>query len=99
MLFDSVVCDDERGQIMEQNASEVARLRQQIEEELEAMQLGFNGLAAGTARHDFIRARMEQVGNCVDELAQHIGSADATQAACEIYMNTMKGEMEQGNKK
>jgi hypothetical protein len=74
---------------MDKNGSEVARIRQQIEEELEAMQLGFNGLAAGTARHDFIRARMEQVGNCVDELAQHIGSADATQIACEIYMNTV----------
>jgi hypothetical protein len=85
---------------MERNVSEVARLRQQIEEELEAMHLGFSGLAAGTARHEFIRARMEHVGNCVDELAQHIGSADATQLACEIYMNTVvKGGTTPENKK
>src|SRR5579875_1107416 len=64
---------------MDKNGSEVARIRQQIEEELEAMQLGFSGLAAGSAGPDFMRARMEQVGNCVDELAQHSGSANATQ--------------------
>lgn len=77
---------------MDSSASEVARLRQQIEEEIEAMQRGFKGFAAGVARHDFIRARMDRVGDHMDELAQHVGSGDATQITCEIYIHTMTNE-------
>ena len=45
---------------MEQG-SEVARIRQQIDLELEAAQRGMYGFAA-TARHDFINARMQRGG-------------------------------------
>jgi hypothetical protein len=45
---------------MEQG-SEVARVMQQIELELEAAQRGMNGFAI-TARHDFINARMQRGG-------------------------------------
>src|SRR5258708_5241003 len=44
------------------NQSEVARLRQQIELQLEAMRLGMSGLATGRARHAFIRAQMDRIG-------------------------------------
>ncbi|QBD79179.1 hypothetical protein EPA93_25645 [Ktedonosporobacter rubrisoli] len=74
---------------MKNQGSEIARLRQQITEEIEAMKLGFSGLATGSARHDFIRARMEQVGSHLDELAEHVGNVDAVQMACEIYINTV----------
>jgi hypothetical protein len=40
--------------------SEVASLMQRIDLEREAAQQGLTGLAYGTARHDFITARMEQ---------------------------------------
>jgi hypothetical protein len=72
--------------------SEVARLRQQIEEELEAMQRGFSGYAAGTARHDFIRARMDQLGSHQDELAEYIGDTNAANYVCETYINVMNND-------
>ncbi len=40
--------------------SEVASLMQRIDLEREAAQQGLTGLAYGTARHDFITARMER---------------------------------------
>ena len=40
--------------------SEVASLMQRIDLEREAVQQGLTGLAYGTARHDFITARMER---------------------------------------
>lgn len=68
--------------------SEVARLRRQIELEFEAMQRGMTGFAAGTARHEFIRVRMDQVGNYQDELAEHIGEVDASQIVCKLYLES-----------
>ncbi len=42
-----------------ESKSEVASLMQRIDLEREAAQQGLTGLAYGTARHDFITARME----------------------------------------
>lgn len=42
--------------------SEVARIREEIELQLEAMQRGMYGYASGSARHSFIRARMDRIG-------------------------------------
>jgi antitoxin component HigA of HigAB toxin-antitoxin module len=81
---------------MKENKSEqfsrVAQLRQQIAEELEAMQRGFSAYAAGVARHDFIRARMEQIGNHQEELAANIGSDDAANIVCELYIDKITGK-------
>ncbi|MBV9692037.1 MAG: hypothetical protein JO202_20270 [Ktedonobacteraceae bacterium] len=46
--------------MLEGNKSEIARFREQQALEEEAARLGLYGLASGTARHDFIIARMEQ---------------------------------------
>lgn len=70
--------------------SEIARLREQIETELDAMRSGMNGLALGTARHAFINARMERVGACQEVLADHIGTEAANQLVCTIYMQAME---------
>jgi hypothetical protein len=43
-----------------ESKSEVASLMQRIDLEREAAQQGLTGLAYGTARHDFITARMER---------------------------------------
>ena len=43
-----------------ESKSEVASLMQRIDLEREAAQHGLTGLAYGTARHDFITARMER---------------------------------------
>ncbi len=72
--------------------SEVARLRQSIEAEIEAMHRGFSSIAVGTARHEFIRIRMERIGNQQDELAEHVGPNTAASIVCELYINKMQEE-------
>ena len=58
------------------NKSEVARLMQQITEEYEAAQRGLSGMAI-TAPHDFITARLENMGKLQEELQQAVGEQDA----------------------
>jgi hypothetical protein len=77
---------------MQDSESEVARIRQQISEELEAMQRGFSGFAAGMARHDFIHARMEQIGNHQEELAGYVGEQDAVDMVCALYIDKVDGK-------
>jgi hypothetical protein len=55
------------------NQSEVARLLEQINEEYEAAQRGLSGFAHGSAKHDFITARMENVGRLHNELQEIVG--------------------------
>ena len=73
--------------------SEVARLRERIERELEAMQRGLHGLAQGTARHDFILARLDRVGTFQDKLADQIGYPAATEVVCQLYVQVMENDM------
>lgn len=54
-------------------ASEVARILTQIAAEYEAAQLGLNGLAYGTSRHQFITKRMENMSTLCTELQTLIG--------------------------
>lgn len=75
------------------NKSEIAQIRQRIEEELEAMRLGMNGIAAGTARHAFIHARMEHIGACQERLADHIGQSAAQNLVCHLYVKAMESEL------
>ncbi len=74
------------------NQSEVARLHQQIELQLEAMRLGMSGLATGRARHAFIRAQMDHIGACQDELATYVGERIANQVICSLYVEVMERE-------
>jgi hypothetical protein len=67
-----------KEQTMNQNQSEIARLRQQYEAEYEAAQRGLTGLAIGTARHDFITRRMEQMQRCVQDLTDLVGVQQAS---------------------
>lgn len=73
--------------------SEIARLRQRIELELDAMRRGVGGLSQGTARHAFIHARMERVGAYQDVLAREIGEIAASQAVCKLYMRVMEEDL------
>jgi hypothetical protein len=57
----------------EQNQSEVARLLELISAEYEAAQRGLNGFACGSAKHEFITARMENVGRLHEELHAIVG--------------------------
>jgi hypothetical protein len=73
-----------------ENKSAVARLLKQIDLEFEAAQLGMSGLAEGTARHDFINARMDQVGVFETQLATHIGKNEANRLICEHYVKIIQ---------
>ena len=70
--------------------SEVARLRTQIELELEAINRGMNGLAIGNARHDFISARMQRIGTYQNTLADEIGDEAATQVIYQLYSDVVE---------
>ena len=75
--------------------SEVTRLRQQIELELESMQRGLNGIANGTARHVFIHQKMTRVGVCQSQLANCIGQEKAALVVCQLYVQTLEHETAQ----
>ena len=57
--------------------SDVARILQQIEQEYQASKLGLEGLASGTARHDFISKKTENIGKHHDLLVDLVGSEQA----------------------
>ncbi|MEO7018847.1 MAG: hypothetical protein ABI234_01690 [Ktedonobacteraceae bacterium] len=67
------------------HSSEVARLREQVRLEYEAMMQGLSGFAEGSAMHDFISARMARVGTYHDELVTEIGEDKATKIICDLY--------------
>lgn len=71
------------------NQSEVARLREQIELQIEAMQRGMHGFSTGTTRHAFIRARLERIDQYHAALTRQIGEEDANQVICGLYTRVM----------
>ena len=56
--------------------SEIAHIREQIRLEYEAAQRGLKGLASGVARHDFIIARTENIGETFAQLTQVVGTPE-----------------------
>lgn len=65
--------------------SMIANFRRQLEEETAAMQLGLFGPALGTARHDFINARMCRFDEIREALVPLVGEEQATQTVYEHY--------------
>ena len=61
----------------QEHGSEVARLLNQIQEEFEAAQRGFSGLAHGLSKHQFITQKMENMGKLHEELQLLIGDEPA----------------------
>jgi hypothetical protein len=72
------------------NQSEIARLREQIELQMQAMQQGLRGLASGTSRHAFIRARMQRIEEFQGILAKQIGEEEADQVIYDLYSEVLK---------
>lgn len=68
--------------------SEVALLKQRIEQECQALRLALNGFAEG-ASHQAIMARYEHLGVCQAELERLIGPA-AEEIVCELYNRCME---------
>lgn len=59
------------------NTSDVAKILWQIEQEYQASKQGLEGLASGTARHDFINAKTENIGKHHEQLAELVGPEQA----------------------
>jgi hypothetical protein len=74
--------------------SEVARLKQQIEEECEAMRLAIHGFRM-TASHDIINGQYEQLGAHYESLGKLIG----TELAVEVLIVTLELMLDQERKK
>ena len=72
------------GMSMHENTSDVVRLLQQIDEANEAARQALYGLAAGIARHDFISAKMEYIGQCHEQLAELVGYNEAAALVCQV---------------
>ena len=52
--------------------------------------IGISGLAEGAARHDFIKAKLDQVGVFEAQLATHVGIDEANRLVCEHYVQLIK---------
>ena len=72
--------------------SDVARILKQIEQEYQASKQGLEGLASGTARHDFISKKTEAIGQCHEHLSKLIGPEEAIA----LIANTIWTQPEQG---
>ncbi|MBV8822167.1 MAG: hypothetical protein JO125_03465 [Chloroflexi bacterium] len=68
---------------MNENKSEVARIREQIDAERAAAERGLFGLAYGVSRHDFITRRMEAVADEAFRRREQHGDQEAL-----TYMTT-----------
>lgn len=78
---------------MPENKSEVARLMRQIEMEYEAARQGLSGYAQ-VARHDFITARMENIGEHHVALQQLIGEQKAIRFLAKVFEGKNTGTEE-----
>ena len=72
-------------QHIDTSTSEIMRLRAHIEAELTAAHAALHSLASGTAKHDYITARMERIGGYQQTLATLIGEAPAMEIVCDIF--------------
>ncbi|MBV9617171.1 MAG: hypothetical protein JO031_17095 [Ktedonobacteraceae bacterium] len=75
------------------SSSEVAQILWQIQQEYQAGQRALTGLASGTARHDFISSRTENIGKCHEQLIKLVGP----EQAIAIIANTIWLPSDQGN--
>ena len=66
------------------NHSEVARLRALIEQENQLMHQMYQGLSSGTAKHDFINARINRMGVHQEALAALVGHEQSMEILCEV---------------
>ena len=58
---------------MNEEKSEIAQLLQKIDLEYQSAQQGLAGFASGTARHDFINKRMENIEHAHEKLIELVG--------------------------
>jgi len=64
--------------------SEVARILAQISADYESAQQGLTGLSLGSSQHEFITARMENMGQLHAELRDLVGDAAIAMIAVQL---------------
>jgi hypothetical protein len=67
--------------------SEVARLLKEIELTYQAAKNGLEGLAAGTARHEFITAKMASLDKYREALTEFVGADQAMEMLVQVIEN------------
>ena len=68
--------------------SEVARLRERIEQECQAMRAGLTGYAA-VSSHDAINHKYDAIGDYQQQLEPLVGADEAARMTVKIYTETM----------
>ncbi|EFH89166.1 hypothetical protein [Ktedonobacter racemifer] len=68
---------------MQESQSDLAQLLRQIEDEYSAAKGGLSGLCSGAAKHQFITARMENIGAYCARLSQLVGEENAIRCVLE----------------
>lgn len=61
----------------EQNQSEVARIKREIELEQLSAHQAMHGTALGMSKHEFITRRMQRMGELSEELKKFVGEEEA----------------------
>ena len=73
------------------SASEVARLLKEIEVSYQAAKHGLQGLAEGTAKHEFITAKMERIEQNRESLIHLIGMEQAMALVVQVLEKPEEG--------
>ena len=66
------------------NQSEVARLKAQIEAEIQAARWALHGACLGAAQHQFITCRMERMGMLHEELKERVGEEEGIRLLVQV---------------
>lgn len=81
-----------RNYVQGVNRSEVARLKQRLDAECAAAHLALYGFAP-TGKHEYITARLENMGRLHDALADQVGEQEAT----EMLVRAMDGSFKRSD--
>jgi len=73
--------------------SEVTRLKQQIEQEYQAMKEGLTGLSS-VARHQIIHQRYENIYHCMEALETLIGEEQSRAIVIQINNQVIEGRVQ-----
>lgn len=76
---------------MDHGQCEVARIREQIEQEIQEAGQELRRLKTGKARHQFISATVQRLNEHKNQLAQHIGLKQAIKERDNAYLRFMEG--------
>lgn len=76
------------GKMTQYNQSEVARLKAQMEAEVQAAQWALYGVALGAAKHQFITSRMERMGILHEELKELVGEEEGIRLLIQVMEST-----------